>query len=168
MNWIIIGLDHYSDVIMGAIASQLTSLKIVYSSVYSGADQRKHQSWASRWPMNSPQKGPVTWKIFHLMTYQVMACRLFCAKPLSKPSADLSAITPRGADFNHDDVIKWKLFLRFWPFARETTGHRWIHLTKASHSELLGVVWSTPEQTVCQTIGTPLIWDAIALMMTPL
>ena len=33
---------HYSDVIMGAIASQITSPTIVYSTVYSGADQRKH------------------------------------------------------------------------------------------------------------------------------
>ena len=34
---------HYSDVIMGAVASQITSLSIVYSTVYSGADQRKYQ-----------------------------------------------------------------------------------------------------------------------------
>ena len=32
---------------MGAMASQITSLTIVYSIVYSGADQRKHQSSAS-------------------------------------------------------------------------------------------------------------------------
>ena len=32
---------HYGDVIMGAIASQITSLAIVYSTVYSGVDQRK-------------------------------------------------------------------------------------------------------------------------------
>ena len=38
---------HYSDVIMGAMASQITRLTIVYSTVYSGADQRKHQSSAS-------------------------------------------------------------------------------------------------------------------------
>ena len=35
------------DVIMGAIASQITSLTIVYSTVYSDAGQRKHQSSAS-------------------------------------------------------------------------------------------------------------------------
>ena len=35
---------HYSHVIMGTMASQITSLTIVYSTVYSGADQRKHQS----------------------------------------------------------------------------------------------------------------------------
>ena len=39
--------DNNSDVIMGAITSQITSLMIVYSTVYSGADQRKHQSSAS-------------------------------------------------------------------------------------------------------------------------
>ena len=38
---------HYSDVIMDTMASQITSLTIVYSIVYSGADQRKHQSSAS-------------------------------------------------------------------------------------------------------------------------
>ena len=59
---------HYSDAIMGAMVSQITSLTIVYSTVYSGADQRKHQSSAwlrfvqgtHRWPVNSPHKGPVT------------------------------------------------------------------------------------------------------------
>ena len=38
---------HYNDVIMGAMASQIHSLAIVYSTVYSGSDQRKHQSSAS-------------------------------------------------------------------------------------------------------------------------
>ena len=57
---------------MGAIASQITSLTIVYSTVYSDADQKKHQSSASlafvrgihRRPVNSPHKGPVTRKMF--------------------------------------------------------------------------------------------------------
>ena len=35
---------NYCDVIMGAIASQITNLTIVYSTVHLGADQRKHQS----------------------------------------------------------------------------------------------------------------------------
>ena len=63
---------HYSDIIMGAMASQITSLTIVYSIIYSGADQRKHQSSASlafvrgihRRPVNSPHKGPVMRKMF--------------------------------------------------------------------------------------------------------
>ena len=57
---------------MGAIASQITSLTIVYSVVYWGTDQRIHQSSASlafvrgihRGPVNSPHKGPVTRKMF--------------------------------------------------------------------------------------------------------
>ena len=53
---------HYHDVIMGAMASQITSPTIVYSSVYSGTDQRKHQSSASlavtgdRWILALPCK----------------------------------------------------------------------------------------------------------------
>ena len=39
--------NHYGDVIMGVIASQITSLTSVYSTVYWDADQRKHQSSAS-------------------------------------------------------------------------------------------------------------------------
>ena len=67
---------HYCDVIMGTMASQITSLTIVYSTVYSDADQRKHQSAASlafmrgihrdRWipRTNGQRRG----KCFHLMT----------------------------------------------------------------------------------------------------
>ena len=62
----------YGDVIMGLIASQITSFTIIYSIVYSDADQRKHQSSASlacvrglyRGPGNSPHKWPVTRKMF--------------------------------------------------------------------------------------------------------
>ena len=51
---------------------QITSITIVYSTVYSGANQRKHQSSTSlafvwgihRWPVDSPHKGPVTRKMF--------------------------------------------------------------------------------------------------------
>ena len=38
---------HYNDVIMDTMASQSTSLPIVFSTVYSDADQRKNQSFAS-------------------------------------------------------------------------------------------------------------------------
>ena len=63
---------HYNDVIKGAMASQITSLTIVCSNVCSGADQRKYQSSASlafvwgihQWPVNFPNKWPVTRKMF--------------------------------------------------------------------------------------------------------
>ena len=63
---------HLSDVIMSAMASQVTSLTSVYSNVYSGADQRKHQSPTSLafvrripwWPVNYPHNWPATRKMF--------------------------------------------------------------------------------------------------------
>ena len=63
---------HYDDVIMTMLASQITSLTVVYSIVYSGVNQRKHQSSASlafvreihRGPVNFPHKWPVTRKMF--------------------------------------------------------------------------------------------------------
>ena len=63
------GPNHYSDVIMSAIASQITSLALVYW----GLEQKtQHQSSASlafvrgihRWPVNSSHIGPVTRKMF--------------------------------------------------------------------------------------------------------
>ena len=80
---------------MSAMASQIISLMIVYSTVYSGTDEKKHQSFASlafvwgihRWSVNSPHKGPVTRKCFHLMT---SSCYINFA--------------------NHEDVITWKQF----------------------------------------------------------
>ena len=68
--------SHYNDVIMTTIASQITSSTVVYSTVYSDADQRKHQSSASlafvwgihrdRWIPRT--KGQLRGKCFHLMT----------------------------------------------------------------------------------------------------
>ena len=54
---------------MGAMVSQIPSLTIFYSTVYSGADQRKHQlafvRGIHRWSVNSLLKSwPVTRKMF--------------------------------------------------------------------------------------------------------
>ena len=81
---------------MGILASQITSLAIVYSIDYSEADQRKRQSSASlafvrgirRSPMNSPHKWPVTRKLFPIddvimiyhMLYNAMAVELMVFK----------------------------------------------------------------------------------------
>ena len=54
-----ISQQYYSDVIMGMMASQITSLIIVYSHVYSGTDQRKHQSSASLAFVRGIHRGPV-------------------------------------------------------------------------------------------------------------
>ena len=69
--------SHYTDVIMGAMASQITSITIVSSTVYSGADKKKPTKAPCHWPLwgeftgdrripstNSQWRG----KCFHLMT----------------------------------------------------------------------------------------------------
>ena len=45
------GKTNYSDVMMATMASQITSLTIVYSTVYSGADQRKKNKAPRHWPL---------------------------------------------------------------------------------------------------------------------
>ena len=87
-------ISHYSDVIIGAMASKITGISIVYSTVYSGAHQRKHQSWASlafvrgihRWPVNYPHKEPVTRKMFPfdgaiMIEFTRVSCYLMISKP---------------------------------------------------------------------------------------
>ena len=84
---------HYNDVIIGTIASQITSLTTVYSTVYSDAEQRKHESFASlafvrgihRGPVNSPHKWPITRKMFPFDDV-IMVCSepvwLLCVGPI--------------------------------------------------------------------------------------
>ena len=87
---------HYNDVIMGTMASQITSLTIVYSTVSSGADLRKHQGSASlafvrgihRSQVNSPHKGPVTRKMFPfddviMSANSTLPGQSFCNRPWS-------------------------------------------------------------------------------------
>ena len=94
---------HYNDVIMRAIASQITNLTIVYSTVYSGADQRKHESSASlafvrgihRGPVNSPHKWPVTRKVFPfddviMLTQPLKLMRSMTGNCLPLPTASWS------------------------------------------------------------------------------
>ena len=65
-----------------------------------------------------------------------------------------------------------KCSVAWWLFGflcGEFTGQRWIPLTKASGAKLWCFMWSTPwKKTVEQTIVRPVIWDAIALIMTSL
>ena len=66
--------EHYNDIMMSMMASQITSLKVIYSTVYSGVDQRKHHSSASlafvrgihQGQVNSPDKWPEMWQMFPL------------------------------------------------------------------------------------------------------
>ena len=74
--------EHYSDVIRGAMASQITGVPIVCSTACFCADQRKHQSSASlsfvrgihRSPVDSPHKGPVMQKMFPVDDVPSLVC----------------------------------------------------------------------------------------------
>ena len=171
----LIALDHYTDVIMTTIASQITSLTVVYSTVYSGADQRKQNSASlafvrriHRWPVNSTHEGPVTRKMFPFddvimmgieplgIIFREISMGLIaldeelpwypCLWQMLQYNEDIDTIVAcppiRGlfnftSDFlhsshpslhismcwhidryNHDAVIKWKHFPRYWPFVR--------------------------------------------------
>ena len=102
---------HYSGVIMGAIAHQINTVMIVYWTVYSGADQRKHQSSASlafawkihRWPLNFPHKGPVTRKCFYLMTPSCSICHIQCQAIVWNSDHTLSKYT-----------FKWRINPTWW------------------------------------------------------
>ena len=84
---------HYNDIIMSAIASLITSLTIVYSTVCSGADQRKHQSSASlafvrgihRWLGKFLHKGPVTRKMFPFDDIIMLLWLPSMSKEISQP-----------------------------------------------------------------------------------
>ena len=85
---------------MGAMAYQITSLTIVYPTVHSGGDQRKHQSSVSlafvrrihRGPVNSPHKGPATRKMipFHdvIILTQKSTNRDMCSCSWTAPTSD--------------------------------------------------------------------------------
>ena len=114
---------------MSASVSQITSLTIVYSSVYSAADQRKHQSSASlafvlgihRWPVNSPHKWPVTRKMFpfdDVIMYFLRGAKLICP-----------------CIIYHDDFTKCTHSPYHWPF--DATGHQWSYLTRVKYCEAL-------------------------------
>ena len=151
---------HYNDDIMGAMASQITSLTIVYWTVHSRADQRKHESSASlafvwgihRWPVNSLHKWPVTRKMFPfdegiMNTLGVDQC--FPAQMVS----------------NAEDVFIW------W---RHYNRYQWLHVVRtimSTHSSW-HAVWS---HCVCDsmysylqpsTMSSALVFHEIPLLIT--
>ena len=79
------------------MASQITSVSIVYSTVCSNADQRKHQNSRSLafvkgihwWPVNSPHKGPVTRKMFPFDDVTMLEINILC-----------DIYRPQGLDWN--------------------------------------------------------------------
>ena len=70
---------------------------------------------------------------------------------------------------SHDDVIKRKYFPRYrltsllWG---ESTGHLWGESTPHKGQWQRALMFSLPEQTVEQTIKTPVIWDVTMIIIS--
>ena len=102
----------YNDVVVGAIASRITSLTIVISTVYLDTDQRKHQSSASLAfvrgiypkPVNSPHKWPVTRKMFPFDDIIIEMAHDFTTKSTRKPKLHNFACDQRRWVY-HDPVL---------------------------------------------------------------
>ena len=119
---------HYNDAIMGAMASQITSLAIVYSNIYSGADQRKHQSPASlalvrgihqwTWPVMR-KMFPFDDVIMSKAVYErnhIISERLLTHLPLDEMTAISQRIFSDAFSWTKSFVLwlefHWSLFLR--------------------------------------------------------
>ena len=97
------------------------------------------------------------------------------SRHLSAGFTDLNP-APQGLSLYKIMVYHWgmmtssngSIFRVTGPLCGEFRSHRWIPLTKASDVELWCVLWSMVEQTVEQTIETPVVWDAIMLIVTSL
>ena len=134
---------HYDEVIISVIAPQITSLTIVYSTVYSDTDERKRQRTASlvfvrgihRGPVNSPHKDQWRGNCFHLITSSCVrpanSLGMLCAlqwphndrhgvsnpqRLYQVPSQTVDEVESWCLQMSHDDVIKGKYFPRYWPF----------------------------------------------------
>ena len=94
-----------------------------------------HQAVSSPGDLTS---GPWWWpRTSRGTTAQPLRCRRCQSNRLGPMSCLMEhGITKARTGHSHDDVIKWKHLPRYWPFVRESTGHRWILLTKASDAEL--------------------------------
>ena len=103
--WIPVG-SNYSDVIMSTMASQITSPTIVYSAVYSGADQRKHQSSASlAFNAANSENFSIRWRVLEEdQTAACLPCWIFYCQ--SKISNDLGMIECI-AFCNLKDTVLW-------------------------------------------------------------
>ena len=144
---------------MGSTASQITSFSIVYSAVYSGTDERKHQSSASlafvraihRWLVNSPHKAPETRQMFPFdddIMLLVFSARYLVS--LNQKSRDAMVQNGcHGHECRSNTIINimtsWycKAFHINGPFGGI---QRWIPLTRASYADLWSLLCCRPEQ----------------------
>ena len=139
---------HYDAVIMTMLASQITSLTVVYSIVYSGVNQRKHQSSASlafvraihRGPVNFPHKWPVTRKMFPFD--DVIMLNELLEFPSMPDTGEPDVILADGEPWWRHQMETFSALLALCAGIHRS---RWIPRTKASDAELWCFLWSSPE-----------------------
>ena len=123
---------HYIDVIMTTMASQITSLTVVYSTVYSDTDQRKHQSSASLafvWGIHRDRwipctKGQLRGKCFHLM---MSSCADFAMICLNQVSIGL-ILWVSGQYWSGYNVIS-TCYWRYWCLLQRSCAVVWFYMT---------------------------------------
>ena len=133
---------------MGTMASQITSLTIVYSTVYSDADQRKYQSSTSlafvrgihRRPVNSPHKWPVTRKMFpfdDVIMFRALEARFTSLSNLQ------NLISNTLTSYEHHDVINQLKSLSIHLFVQQLTQVSNKVQSKALHHQTFvrGIHW---------------------------
>ena len=134
------GIFHYDDVIMNTMASQITSRTIVYSTVYSGADQRKHESSVSltfvrgihRGPVNSPHKWPVARKMFPFDDVILTTCVFRCHISIS----NTWSWTQRHFDYYR------KIFQLLFPYSTAVPyGHEWALFPEPASERIIWIIY---------------------------
>ena len=104
--------------------------------------------------------------------YILMTLTMWSSYHIQKKTWTICTILPcmfydrLGICYSHDDIIKWKHFLYYWPSVRGINRSMVYSSHKGQWCTALMFLWSAPEQTVEQTIKMPVIWDAIVLIMT--
>ena len=127
----LIALYHYCDFKMGAVASQITSLMIVYSTVYSDANKRKHQSSMSLAFVRGIHRGPVqvmAWCRQATTHYLSQCCLSQCCQCcLTAPSHYLSQCWPRSLSPYGVTRPQWVESLRpVMHICSPNSGHHWF------------------------------------------
>ena len=116
--------SHYGDVIMTTIASQITSLTVVYSIVYSDADQRKHRGANESSDQNSHQK--------------VLAMH-YCDVIMNTIASQITSLT---IVYLFRAQIKENIKApRHWPLCEEFTGTGEFPAQRASYAENVSIWW---------------------------
>ena len=160
---IFLAKPHYSDVIMSAMAPQITGVSIVYSTVYSCTDQRNHQSSASlvfvrgiyRWPVNSLHKGPVIRKKFPFDDVIMRASFRLLEFPALRRDFRITFVSKAG--YWYDDRVndEFEIWQRrhFWPAPSYHNLNQW-QLLSPQHGLLPRVICALE----CQC-GSRIKWD---------